>query len=232
MAINMEVFLESRMLDDLAPDLVKQLSVLVREQQALKYPVSRSTQIIDKAMEVWGDWLALQDIPQPIVPTFRTGAFRDSTKLSPPVSSKRQTRYPDASLPGSPMLRPTFTSRTPVAGIPDDEMFMMDEPELTPTPSSPVCAPGMLPRVPSGSESPARQTGWRAITSAPKADMKAIMAEAATPPRPLASIHAAEPVRGTPPRSSLDSPSKTGGIPRVPSGSWRIPQPPAVPRTR
>ena len=63
MVINMEVFLESRMLEDLAPDLAKQLSAFVRAKQARKYPVSRSTRIVDKAMETWGDWLALQDLP-------------------------------------------------------------------------------------------------------------------------------------------------------------------------
>ena len=37
MGINMEVFLESRMLEDLAPDLAKQLSAFVRAKQARKY---------------------------------------------------------------------------------------------------------------------------------------------------------------------------------------------------
>ena len=66
MAINMEVFLESRMLEDLAPDLVKQLSAFVRAKQARKYPVSRSTRIVDKAMETWGDWLSYGNYNQPM----------------------------------------------------------------------------------------------------------------------------------------------------------------------
>ncbi|KAI0735824.1 hypothetical protein C8Q76DRAFT_713327, partial [Earliella scabrosa] len=81
-AINMEVFLESRMLEDLAPDLAKQLSAFVRAKQARKYPVSRSTRI-------------------PIVPSFRPGAFRDSPRLSPPGPGKRANRQSNASAPGT-----------------------------------------------------------------------------------------------------------------------------------
>ncbi|KAH9935996.1 uncharacterized protein BXZ73DRAFT_89477 [Epithele typhae] len=191
MSINMEVFLANHMLDDLTSDLVKQLS-------AFKYPITRSTHIVDKAMETWGNWLALQDIPQPI--------------LSPPGTGKRQTRRSDASAPNSPILRPTFSTRP--------QMFMMDDPEPS--------------RQPSGSESPARPlVGWRTI-SAPKTDMKTIIAEASTskiggsPGRAPAGMSArsSEPFPpGTPPRPSMDSPSKTAGAtPRTPSGSWRIPQ--------
>ncbi|RDX54165.1 hypothetical protein OH76DRAFT_1398482 [Lentinus brumalis] len=228
MTINMEVFLESRMLEDLPGDLVRQLSAFVRAQQNVKYPVSRSTLFVDQAMEAWGKWLALQDIPQPIVPSFRPGAFKDSPKLSPPGQSKRANRQ---SAPSSPMLRPTVSARHAAAGIPDDEVFMMDEPE-TPTP---MPGPGPPSRVPSGSESPAKMaTGWRTITSAPKVDMKSIMAEALTPKtspgRPVAQGRAPETPRGTPPRPSLDGPLRGGPIPRMPSGStlsWRAQQPPA-----
>ncbi|RPD64492.1 hypothetical protein L226DRAFT_506238 [Lentinus tigrinus ALCF2SS1-7] len=232
LAINMEVFLESRMLEDLPADLIKQLSAFVRAQQNVKYPVSRSTRLVDKAMETWGDWLALQDIPQVVVPSFRPGAFRDSPKLSPPSSSRRANRQ---SAPNSPMLRPTFSARPAAAAIPDDEVFMMDEPETTaPATGPPVAAPGSPSRVPSGSESPARPSGgWRTITSAPKVDMKSIMAEASTskasPARPVPyASRAPETPRGTPPRPSLDAPSKGGPIPRMPSGStssWRAQQP-------
>ena len=245
MAINMEVFLESRMLEDFPADLIKQLSTFVRAAQKAKYPLSRSTRLVDKAMETWGDWLALQDIPQQIVPSFRPGAFRDSPKLSPPGPGRRANRQ---SAPDSPMLRPTFSARTAAAGIPDDEVFIMDEPEtsspvpapaLAPTPAPPVSAPGPPSRVPSGSESPARPAaGWRTINPAPKVDMKLIMAEASTstpkasPGRPVAPVgRAPETPRGTPPRPSLDGPSRGGPIPRVPSGSassWRVQQPPAT----
>lgn len=238
LAINMEVFLEGRMLEDLAPDLIKQLSAFVRAEQAKKYPLSRSTRIVDKAMETWGDWLALQDIPQPIVPSFRPRAFKDSPKLSPPGPTKRGNRQSNVSVPNSPLLRPTFSSRPAATGIPDDEVFMMDEPEapVAGTAAAPVAAPGMPARVPSGSESPARPvSGWKTITSAPKVDMKSIIAEASTskagPSKPIGSAtRGPEPPHGTPPRPPMEAPTGGGPIPRIPSGSsWRIPPPAGTP---
>ncbi|PIL24898.1 hypothetical protein GSI_12785 [Ganoderma sinense ZZ0214-1] len=236
-AVNMEVFLESRMLDDLASDLVKQLSTFVRAAQTRKYPLSRSTRIVDKAMEAWGGWLALQDIPPQIVPTSRAGAFRDSPKLSPPGPGKRTTKRSDASAPNSPMLRPTFSNRPVATGIPDDEMFMMDETDAaTSAPALPgVSAPGIPPRVPSGSDSPSRPApGWKTITSAPKADMKMIMAEASSakstvPQSPrMAPVRPSDAPRSLSSRPSMDPLTKSGSIQvsRVSSGSsWRVPQP-------
>ncbi|KAI0369776.1 hypothetical protein BV20DRAFT_996250 [Pilatotrama ljubarskyi] len=226
-AINMEVFLESRMLEDLAAEHVKQLSAFVREEQARKYPVSRSSQIIDKAMETWGAWLAQQDFPQPIVPTFRPGAFRDSPRLSPPGPSKRGNRQ--ASVPSSPVLRPTFSARPVVSSIPDDEVFIMDEPESAPQ------APSTPPRVPSTDSSSKPASGWKPITSAPRVDMKAIMAEASTSKAGVARPTDARPPanstleaisRGPPPaRPSADGTAKPAAAPRAVSGgpSWRTP---------
>ncbi|KAH9849864.1 hypothetical protein C2E23DRAFT_341162 [Lenzites betulinus] len=224
LAVNMEVFLESRMLEDLAAEHIKQLSAFVRSEQARKYPVSRSTRIVDKAMETWAEWLALQDFPQPIIPTVRSGAFRDSPKLSPPGPSRRANKQ--SSAPSSPMLRPTFSTRPVATGIPDDEVFLMDEPETV------VQASGTPPRVSSSGEKPS--SGWRTITSAPKVDMKAIMAEASTkkigttsaparraPPESLEALS-----RGMPPaRPSADGAAKAVPLPRVPSDghSWRTP---------
>ncbi|KAI0358283.1 hypothetical protein OH77DRAFT_1421600 [Trametes cingulata] len=225
-AINMEVFLESRMLEDLAAEHVKQLSAFVREEQARKYPVSRSTRIVDKAMETWGAWLAQQDFPQPIVPTFRPGAFRDSPRLSPPGPGKRGKR--DSSAPSSPVLRPTFSTRPVATGIPDDEVFMMDEPETAPQ------APPTPPRMPSTDPNSKPTSGWKPITSAPRVDMKAIMAEASTskagPSRPPGARPPAGGLeaisRGPPPaRPSLEGSGKPATAPRVVSSgaSWRTP---------
>ncbi|KAI0642387.1 hypothetical protein C8Q79DRAFT_250744 [Trametes meyenii] len=230
LAINMEVFLESRMLEDLSVEHVKQLSAFVREEQARKYPISRSTRIVDKAMENWGAWLELQDFPTPIVPTVRAGAFRDSPKLSPPGPSKRG--HTQGSVPNSPMLRPTFVSRPAATGIPDDELFMMDEPETIPP------APSTPPRVPSSDPSAKPTTGWKSITSAPKADMKAIMAEASTskassvrPTGARSSINPMESTSRTPPsRASAEGPIRTSTSQRAASGgSWRTPPQAATP---
>ncbi|KAI0761814.1 hypothetical protein BD413DRAFT_495525 [Trametes elegans] len=223
LAINMEVFLESHMLEDLALEHVKQLSAFVREEQARKYPVSRSSRIVDKAMETWGSWLALQDFPQSIVPTHRPGVFRDSPRLSPPGAGRRANRQ--SSAPNSPMLRPTFSARPGVAGIPDDEVFLMDEPEVVAPTAQASATP---PRVPSGDGSKAAP-GWKPITSAPKVDMKAIMEEASSSkagpariPGARASMESVS--RGTPPgRPSVDG--RTVPVARAPSGgaSWRTP---------
>ncbi|KAJ8474411.1 hypothetical protein ONZ51_g7236 [Trametes cubensis] len=242
LAINMEVFLESRMLEDLAPDLIKQLSAFVREQQAHKYPVSRSTRIVDKAMETWGAWLALQDFPQPIVSTVRAGAFRDQPKLSPPGPSKRGNKQ--SSAPGSPMLRPTFSARPITTSIPDDEVFIMDEPDSTPQVqvATSVQAPSTPPRVPSNDASGKPSGGWKTIATAPKVDMKSIMAEASTSKagaaRPQvgarpAAVGTVESIsRGIPSaRASADGLAKTAPVTRAASGgaSWRTPPQGATP---
>ncbi|KAI8985605.1 hypothetical protein BD414DRAFT_59865 [Trametes punicea] len=221
-AINLEAFLESRMLEDLAPELIKHLSAFVREEQARKYPVSRSTRIIDKAMETWGAWLATQDIPQHIVPTFRPGAFRDSPKLSPPGPGKRGGKQ---SAPSSPMLRPTFSARPVTAKIPDDEVFIMDEPE-----SASQAPPSTPPRVPSSDSSVKPAGGWKTITSAPKVDMKAIMAEASTSKTGPARLSAAQAPTNGPAAVSRAAPipstsSGASSIRRVSSGNVWTPPP-------
>ncbi|KAI0924161.1 hypothetical protein AcW1_006352 [Taiwanofungus camphoratus] len=164
---NMETLLESRMLDDLIPGLIRDLSVFVRKQQALKYPTSRSSFLIDKAMKNHGDWLAMQDIAQIIVPTNRSGALRDSPKLSPPSPNRRHRRQSQiASLPNSPIIRPQLPMRVSQSNLADDEVFIMDDPDA-PT------QPEQIPITPTKSGS-----GWKTISAAPRSDMRAIMAEA------------------------------------------------------
>jgi inhibitor of Bruton tyrosine kinase len=96
MAVNMETLLESQMLDDLTPDLVDQLGCFIRRQQTGKSPISRSNVLVNKAMANHADWLALQDIPQPIVRSNRHG-FHKSPNLSPP-SPRRIPRRPSGLL--------------------------------------------------------------------------------------------------------------------------------------
>ncbi len=118
----METLLESKMLDDLSADLIKQLSASVRQAQARKSPLSRSNSLANAAMEKYSEWLSLQDIPQPIVPSMRPIVPRDTAKLSPSAISRKQ-RSPQA----SPIIRPQISSRpTAVPDIADDELFMMD----------------------------------------------------------------------------------------------------------
>ena len=130
MAQNMETLLEGRMLDDLAADLVKQLSAHVRAEQAAKSHVTRSGALVATAMAKWSDWLALQDIARPIQPLARPLVSRDA-KLSPPLSSRRP-KSPEA----SPSLRPQVAARSNrnsvVYHASEDELFVMDGVESVP----------------------------------------------------------------------------------------------------
>jgi hypothetical protein len=65
--VNMEAFVDHRTLNALPHDLLKRISGAVRAEQSKKAPVTRSSLHVDRAMEKYGDWLRLQDIPQPIV---------------------------------------------------------------------------------------------------------------------------------------------------------------------
>lgn len=162
MACNMETLLESRYLDDLPFDLIRQLSSFVREKQTSKYPLSRSNALVEKAMNAESEWLALQDIPEPIIPTFKPDSFKDSPKLSPPASNRKLRRKSSSMLspPASPMIRPQFSVRANLSGPPDDEVFIMDDPDISPTPS--IQASQIAP------ETPSKASGWKTISSAPR----------------------------------------------------------------
>lgn len=161
MACIMETLLEGHYLDDLSIDLIRQLSAFVHEQQRSKYPVSRSNMIVDKAIKASSAWLALQDIPEPFIPTFKPSSFKDSPKLSPPTSAKRLRRQSSSMMspPSSPLIRPQFTPRANLSGPPDDEVFLMDDPE-----------PSVPPTVPheASPETPTKTAGWKPISSAPR----------------------------------------------------------------
>ena len=49
-AINLECLMESRLLDEMAPDLISQLACFIRSEQAKKLPISRSNRLVDDAM--------------------------------------------------------------------------------------------------------------------------------------------------------------------------------------
>ena len=62
--VNMEALVDYRMLGVLQYDLLKRISNAVRVEQSNKAPITRSSFFVDRAMEGYGDWLSLQDIPQ------------------------------------------------------------------------------------------------------------------------------------------------------------------------
>ena len=80
-ARNLETLLESRMLDDLQSFVVKHLATFIQSLHAKKLPLTRSGALIKKASEKYGDWLSLQDIPQPIIRSIAKGPLRQSSPL-------------------------------------------------------------------------------------------------------------------------------------------------------
>jgi len=131
-AVNMETFLESRMFDDTPAHLVEQLAEFVFRKQTEKSPVQRSEQLIEKAMKNQRDWLALQDIPEPIARTSKVGLHKHSPKLSPSSPSKGPHRQPTITVSPfpSPMINAQFAPYShPSSG---DDIFAMDEPDALP----------------------------------------------------------------------------------------------------
>ena len=126
MTANIEMLLESRILDDLDPRVVRKLSEHARGAQATQSPVSRSDKLGRAALEKHKDWLALQDIPVPIIPSQKPWVVKDASKMSPPGSAKktmgRQSRL--VSPMTSPVLRPSLPPPPLLEG---DDIFVMDD---------------------------------------------------------------------------------------------------------
>ncbi|KAF7311367.1 hypothetical protein MKEN_01038600 [Mycena kentingensis (nom. inval.)] len=160
LAANMETLLESQMLSDLTPTLIKQLSAFVAKKQAEKSPKTRTGFIINRAMRAYGEWLALQDIPEPIAPSSRLPGRK--VPLSPDSQPKRKPSFPS-----SPFIAPQASSTA------IDDIFEIDVGEVDV----------------SVAHTPKSAPVWKAA-SVPRADMKVLMAEAAqssprTQPKPV-----------------------------------------------
>lgn len=142
LAANLETFLESRMLDDLTPALIDQLSHFIRGQQAEKMPTPRNNILGKLALEKHAEWLALQDFPETIIRSNRQALRKQSLKqLSPaPVQSKRPQRV---SLTNSPLESPVISERQP--SQPNDDIFAMDDAD----PVTPMNLDGPSQSVPS-----------------------------------------------------------------------------------
>ncbi|TFY78752.1 hypothetical protein EWM64_g5263 [Hericium alpestre] len=210
LAVNIEPLLESRLLDDLTPRLIKDLSRDVQLLQLEKSPVSRSERLVREAMSKNEAWLAEQDIPHPIIP--RT-ANKGSPRLSPKMS--RRPSIPSSPLT-SPTVRPNSSSRASQLTMSGDDLFVMDD------------VPALNLDTAGGdagaSDSVLRGSPWRKTTSAPKVDMKSILAEAEG--SKLAASSAAsvskQPSRDRNVTTPVQHPSGSPGISRQgSSGPWR-----------
>ncbi|KAG5636401.1 hypothetical protein H0H81_008175 [Sphagnurus paluster] len=137
-AVNMELFLETGMLDDIPIALVKQLAQFVRAKQAEKATVSRSNELINNALGKHAEWLAEQDIPAPYS---RVNGASISRKTS---SAKLKTLGP------SMHPHPQRAIRRPPS---NDDIFAMDDESNSspaakqPRPAAPVWKAPSTPRV-------------------------------------------------------------------------------------
>ncbi|KDR81018.1 hypothetical protein GALMADRAFT_241641 [Galerina marginata CBS 339.88] len=183
---NMESFLESHILDEIPYSLVKQLAKFVMQRQIEKSPFSRSDAFVKYVLAKHAEWLASEDIPEPIVRSVGKGGLGSSrkdfsgVKLSPPTPSKKVAQ--NSPLSGSSrqaqILSPQRMLRRPPSG---DEIFMMDvnDAPSTSMPASDVPTTFSLPSV---SSPPV----WKAH-GVPRVDMKAVMAEAASQNQPVST---------------------------------------------
>lgn len=166
MAVNMELMLESGMLDGIPTALVESLAQYIRAKQMEKSPVSRSSLLTEQALIKHADWLELQDIPGPINRSKQKMFDRDFTGLpQSPHRPGRNVKEPplDSSPHQSPSLLPNILIRLPPS---NDDIFLMDDPD-DPAPLSGDNA--QLPSTPSNSQSKIDNPSpvWKA-TSVPR----------------------------------------------------------------
>lgn len=194
LTVNMELFLDSGMLDDIPAALVKLLSRFARQKQVEKSSISRSNILAQKAMTAHAEWLALQDIPSTIVRTTHPSSRKSFTnvKLSPSGHSRKTPRPPISPLQ-SPIIQPARTIRRHPSG---DDIFTMDDADALPplildqpqystpgsTSSNVVANPSPVWKAPSVPRYVEHIILGFFVTNplSPRVDMKTVMAEAAS----------------------------------------------------
>ena len=152
----MESFLESCILDEIPHSLVKQLAKYVRTKQMEKSPFSRSDTFVKEMMEKYAEWLAEQDLPEPII---RTSALmisharasagssllkkgRSMEKISPSMLGSRIKLSNTESTAGHSISTPQHVLRR----LPEtDDVFVMDEIDVSPASSSATAMPISVP---------------------------------------------------------------------------------------
>ena len=141
--INLETFLESRLLDELPHALIKHLSFYISNQQKLKSRYSRTSEVLDGLLAKHYAWVEDQDWPTPILPKDNEGILamlqRDArigtTKLSPaapltpaPSLGRKGSRL---MVDGSVKLDHPPSPKTPCQIPAGDDIFLMDNLEST-----------------------------------------------------------------------------------------------------
>lgn len=126
MAVNMDFLLDSGILDDLEPAVVKQLAGYIRAKQEEKSPITRSGRLANDAMARHADWLASRP-PTPPETDLLEEEFMTFVQSPPKVRRKTSSSNQDSSPHPSPHLRPHRAMRRPPS---HDEIFAMDETDV------------------------------------------------------------------------------------------------------
>jgi hypothetical protein len=140
----MESFLESCILDEIPHSLVKQLSKFVLAKQMEKSSFSRSDAFVNGMMEKYAEWLAEQDVPEPIIRTntltipharasagsglLKKGGSMEKMKISPSMFGRMKPSIAVASPSTEPTGQPITTPQHMLRRLPlEDDVFIMDE---------------------------------------------------------------------------------------------------------
>lgn len=119
-AVNLELFLQSWLLDDLPLVLTRQLSKFILQMQISKSPQSRGERLVFAALEKHADWLAMQDFPLPLV---RSVKHRKSSRKRVSDAS-RSPGYTVEEVLHAPSLRLQPNAKMQLLG---DEIFVMED---------------------------------------------------------------------------------------------------------
>ena len=125
MAVNMDFLLDSGILDDLDPTMVKQLTGYIRAKQEEESPITRSGRLTNDVMTRHADWLASQPPSPPEIDLLQE-EFLTVVRSPPKMRRKTSSLNQDSSPHPSPPLRPQRAIRRPPS---NDEIFAMDEPD-------------------------------------------------------------------------------------------------------
>ncbi|KAE9393746.1 hypothetical protein BT96DRAFT_999186 [Gymnopus androsaceus JB14] len=179
---NLETFLESHMLEDLSPSLVKHFSAFIRTRQE------------DKAMVIQSNMLHEKATRKEIIAGFQIFIVSSIalTALEHFVWPSKRARK---ECTRSPIIGPRFSTSPglkPQAPIPESEdIFDMDEMDIGPPsidPAEPCLSSG-------GSSGPS--PAWKA-SFIPRVDMRSVMAEAAIASEKSTQIYTTPQARGSP----------------------------------
>lgn len=141
--------LESGLLDEMDDDVLQELCNVIAKKQDKRLGVSRDGSLMDEAVGKWGDWLALQDIPQHRIRAPYKPRVMRSPKIEPTPTTRRRKGSP------SPVTSPEIKAQ-------GDDIFSMDE-EASPMVSA-KGSRGSRPMTPLDLQSTKTNLTWKSKT--------------------------------------------------------------------